>query len=150
MSHRRGFMGNCPASKTCQTASCPRRWLVAKRSYAMINKISHIWEAKGTLGRCPTVKIFLSFALGFIAINQPAILKAQDPLRGSTSAPSTAALATPATAPSPAPVSDEYLINPGDVLDVYFYDVPELSHTYTVGPSGAMIVPLLPKPVQAT
>ncbi len=41
------------------------------------------------------------------------------------------------------------MINPNDVLDVYVYDVPELSHTYTVSPSGVVTVPLLPTPVQA-
>jgi polysaccharide export outer membrane protein len=40
------------------------------------------------------------------------------------------------------------LINPGDVLDVYVYDVPELTHTYTVSPAGTIIVPLLPNPLQ--
>jgi polysaccharide export outer membrane protein len=107
----------------------------------MSNTISRIWEAKGTLGRCPTVKIFLMLMLGFIVIGQHSNLTAQDPLQGSKP--------TPATAPSPAAVPDEYLINPGDVLDVYVYDVPELSHSYAVNPSGAVIVPLLPKPVQA-
>jgi polysaccharide export outer membrane protein len=84
-----------------------------------------------------------------MVISQQAILKAQDPLQRPKSPPPAAALSTPATAPSPAPVTDEYLINPGDVLDVYVYDVPELSHSYAVNPSGVVIVPLLPKPVQA-
>jgi len=115
----------------------------------MSNRISRIPEARGTLGRCPSVKIFLSFALGFIVISQHAILKAQDPVQGLKSGPSAPALPTPPAAPSPAPLSDEYLINPNDVLDVDVYDVPELSHTYTVSPSGAVTVPLLPNPLQA-
>jgi polysaccharide biosynthesis/export protein len=45
--------------------------------------------------------------------------------------------------------SDQYLINPEDVLDIYVYDVPELSREYSVGPDGTVAVPLLPKPVSA-
>ena len=56
--------------------------------------------------------------------------------------------ATPGAATHPAPVS-EYLINPEDVLDVYVYDVPELSREYTVNAAGTITVPLLAKPVQA-
>jgi polysaccharide export outer membrane protein len=41
------------------------------------------------------------------------------------------------------------LICPNDILDVYIYDVPELSHAYTVSPSGLVTVLLLPTPVQA-
>jgi len=91
----------------------------------------------------------LSLALGFIVISQNVILKAQDPVQGSKSAPSAPALPTPPAAPSPAPLSDDYLINPNDVLDVYVYDVAELSRTYTVSPSGTVTVPLLPNPLQA-
>jgi polysaccharide export outer membrane protein len=115
----------------------------------MSNKISRIGEAKGTLGQRPTAKIFLSLMLGFIFISQHAILKAQDPAQGLKSESPAAVAPTPVIAPSAVPASDEYLINPGDVLDVYVYDVPELSHSYAVNPSGAVIVPLLPKPIQA-
>ena len=45
--------------------------------------------------------------------------------------------------------SDEYVISPEDVLDVYVYDVPELSREYVVNSAGTITVPLLPKPVQA-
>jgi len=45
--------------------------------------------------------------------------------------------------------SDEYVINPEDVLDVYVYDVPELSREYIVNSAGNVTVPLLPKPVPA-
>jgi len=116
----------------------------------MRNGISPIWEAKTMLGKRPTVRIFLSLALGFIIIHPHAILKAQDPELGSKSGPTTPALPTPPVAPSPPPLSDEYLISPDDVLDVYVYDVPELSHTYIVSSSGAVTVPLLPKPLQAS
>jgi len=45
--------------------------------------------------------------------------------------------------------SEEYLISPEDVLEVYIFDVPELSRDYMVNTQGQVIVPLLPKPVQA-
>ena len=114
----------------------------------MSNRISRIRQAQGTLGPCLTGRIFLTLVLGFIIV-QHAIVKAQDPGPGAKSAPYAPAPSTAPAPPSPAPLSDEYLINPDDVLDVYVYDVPELSHTYTVSPSGAVTVPLLPKPLQA-
>jgi polysaccharide export outer membrane protein len=48
-----------------------------------------------------------------------------------------------------AAVSDDYVIKPEDVLDVYVYDVPELSREYIVNSAGNVSVPLLPKPVPA-
>jgi polysaccharide biosynthesis/export protein len=44
---------------------------------------------------------------------------------------------------------DDYVINPEDLLDVYVYDVPELSREYMVNSAGNVTVPLLPKPVPA-
>jgi len=95
------------------------------------------------------MKVFLVFALGFLVISQQAILKGQEPAQGLSQGTAAPALQTPPAAPSATPTFDEYLINPGDVLDVYVYDVPELSHTYTVSPSGAITMPLLPTPVRA-
>jgi polysaccharide export outer membrane protein len=95
------------------------------------------------------VEIFLLLALGFIMINPQAILKAQDPVLGPKSNPSAPALTTPPGAPSAPPASDEYLLSPDDILDIYVYDVPELSHTYAVSPSGTVTVPLLPQPLPA-
>jgi len=37
----------------------------------------------------------------------------------------------------------EYLINPDDLLDLYIVDVPELSRTYRVRPTGQVTLPLL-------
>jgi polysaccharide biosynthesis/export protein len=115
----------------------------------MNKRIARIPQAIKTLGRRPTVRILLVFALGFIVISQHAILKAQDPVQGSKSVAPVTALPTPPAPSSRVDVSDVFLINLGDVLDVYVYGVPELSHTYTVNPSGTVIVPLLPKPLQA-
>lgn len=41
----------------------------------------------------------------------------------------------------------DYLINPDDLLDVYIVDVPELSRTYRISPTGQITLPLLPKPL---
>jgi polysaccharide export outer membrane protein len=81
--------------------------------------------------------------------------KAQGPAQGSTSGPSaSASTTTEASTTADASTlqsiaSDDYLINPEDVLDVHVYDVPELSHDYVVSAAGTVTVPLLPKPVQA-
>lgn len=114
----------------------------------MTIRISRIWRTQGTLGPCLAGKIFLLLALSFI-IGQHATLEAQDPGPEPRSGPPAPALPTPPSAPSPAPLSDGYSINPDDVLDIYVYDVPELSHSYTVSPSGAVTVPLLPESLQA-
>ncbi len=41
----------------------------------------------------------------------------------------------------------EYLINPDDLLDLYIVDVPELSRTYRVSPTGQVTLPLLSGPL---
>src|SRR6266567_1151535 len=41
----------------------------------------------------------------------------------------------------------EYLINPDDLLDLYIVDVPELSRTYRVSPTGQVTLPLLSHPL---
>ena len=51
--------------------------------------------------------------------------------------------------PTSSAVMGNDLIYPEDVLDVYVYDVPELSREYAVNGTGTITVPLLPKPVRA-
>src|ERR1019366_118234 len=63
---------------------------------------------------------------------------------------STSAQPVPPTGSSPASTPGVYSINPNDMLDIYVYDVPELSRTYMVSPSGVVSMPLLPKPIQAS
>jgi polysaccharide export outer membrane protein len=103
-------------------------------------------EEMRRLVRPQAVEIVLTFALGILVFSHQAILRAQNPAAESQASPS-----APAQPPlqSAVPASDQYSINPNDVIDVYVYDVPELSHTYTVSPSGLITVPLLPTPVQA-
>jgi polysaccharide biosynthesis/export protein len=43
----------------------------------------------------------------------------------------------------------EYVIDAGDVLDVYVVDVPQFSRDYRVGSDGAITIPLLSSPVTA-
>ncbi len=43
----------------------------------------------------------------------------------------------------------DYVVTPEDVLDVYIFEVPEISRTYRVSPSGFINLPLLPQPVAA-
>ena len=45
-------------------------------------------------------------------------------------------------------VQQEYFISPDDLLDLYIVDVPELSRTYRVSPTGQVTVPLLSHPLQ--
>ena len=113
----------------------------------MSNRTSRILEVIRSLVLRPKMKMVLTFTLGFIVISHQAILKAQDPAPESRPSPATPAQPVP---PSAAAVPDQYLINPNDVLDVYVYDVPELSHAYTVNPSGFIAVPLLSAPVQVS
>lgn len=102
-------------------------------------------EGDSTHGPCPALKIFLSLLLGFM-LHPVAPLKAQDPVQEAKLGGSAPAQPSP---PTSASFSEEYRIHPDDVLEIDVYDVPELSHSYTVSPSGVVTVPLLPEPVPA-
>jgi polysaccharide biosynthesis/export protein len=115
----------------------------------MSNRVFGMLEVTGSLGRHSKVNIILALALGFLLAGQQAALRAQDTAQGSRVVPVAPITANQPTAPSSVAPPDEYLINPGDELDIYVFDVPELSHTYTVSPSGVVSVPLLPQPIQA-
>jgi polysaccharide export outer membrane protein len=73
-------------------------------------------------------------------------VEAQTPAQGSNSH---TAVSSTSAAPNLPEITSEYQINPEDVLDLYVFDVPELSREYTVSSTGNVTVPLLPKPVQA-
>ncbi len=107
---------------------------------------SRILKVMGPLVQPQAAKILLTSALGIVVFSHQTILRAQNPAAESQPGPSAQAQPPPQSA---VPPSDQYSINPNDVIDVYVYDVPELSHTYTVGPSGLITVPLLSTPVQA-
>jgi len=93
--------------------------------------------------------IVLAFAIVFVASAQG--LQVQDPTQAETTTHASAAQASSPLAASTLPpaTSDEYVISPEDILDVYIYDVPELSRDYLVNALGNITVPLLPEPVHA-
>ncbi|MGA3323477.1 MAG: polysaccharide biosynthesis/export family protein [Terriglobia bacterium] len=45
--------------------------------------------------------------------------------------------------------SNEYVVSPEDLLDVYVLDVPEVTRTYRVSSNGFLTLPLLPEPIPA-
>ena len=88
----------------------------------------------------------LSLLIGFSF----AMAHAQPQAPAGSLKPSLSAESTAATTPGvQSSGSREYLISPEDVLDVYIYDVPELSRDYVVNTAGTVTVPLLPNPIQA-
>jgi polysaccharide biosynthesis/export protein len=117
-------------------------------------------HARVAAALCPICAILLAFVALFTVVD-PGDVQAQataEVSRPNLKAPvSTApAASTSPSATSDIPASsiqtfgsDEYVINPEDVLDVYVYDVPELSREYTVNSAGNVTVPLLPKQVPA-
>ena len=111
-------------------------------------KPSRVSNPSGAYERPGIAKRLLAFAAGFLIISCPPMFRAQTAPAGTKSAPSASEL-QPATVTPMAPQPDEYQISPRDVLDIYVYDVPELSRTYEVSPSGAVTMPLLDQPVQA-
>ena len=114
----------------------------------MTIRISPISNMKATVRQHGIIRIVLVFALA-LAVVGSCTLEAQDSAQGSTANAPTPAATTAATATLPGSGSDEYLIEPEDVFDLYVYDVPELSRDYLVNSTGSVTVPLLPKPVQA-
>jgi polysaccharide biosynthesis/export protein len=109
-------------------------------------RVSAITKVKKTVGQPLVTQIALAFAL-VLAVAGLRPLEAQGPAQNSTSSSSTPPSTTAKTLP--AVVSGGYLIEPEDILDLYVYDVPELSRDYLVSSAGSVTVPLLPKPVQA-
>ena len=116
---------------------CPAGVAMTRREIVIQTTISQTWRGARGVARGSAATILLACVLGFTVNRQGAVLSAQE-----------TPLAQPSLSAAP-PATDQYLINPNDVLDVYFYDVPELTHTYTVSPSGVIAVPLLTQPVQA-
>jgi polysaccharide biosynthesis/export protein len=114
-----------------------------------MSKISHPNLAAATADRCLVARPLLALALGLALLGQNAVLRAQDAAKGTGVVPSNPATAAPSAPIAPVPSADVYLINPNDVLDVLVYDVPELSHSYTVTPSGMVNMPLLSDPLPA-
>jgi polysaccharide export outer membrane protein len=113
----------------------------------MSNRNFQVSAGRGTLAR--VTKMLLVGVLATRAIGGCAVLKAQDAAGAAPPAPAASLTPMPSAGSSSVPASDNYLLCPDDVLDVFVYDVPELSHTYNVSSSGVVSVPLLPAPIQA-
>src|ERR1700730_8746417 len=43
----------------------------------------------------------------------------------------------------------DYVISSDDLLEIYVFDVPDLTRQYRVGPNGTIQLPLLPEPIAA-
>jgi polysaccharide export outer membrane protein len=72
------------------------------------------------------------------------------PVSTTTATPTAQPVASDAAAAkAQSAVFGDYVINPEDVLELYVYDIPELSRDYTVSSAGTVAVPLLPEPIQA-
>ena len=125
---------------------CP---LIRKRTDAMSIRISPITaDAKPHAGR-PVAAVLLAFALSLNLGSAVAGLRAQEPPQGSKQDLPAPASTTPTATVLPGAPSDEYRINPEDVLDVYIFDSPDISHEYTVNTAGTITIPLLTEPVKA-
>jgi polysaccharide export outer membrane protein len=108
----------------------------------MYRRVSRVFGPRRASEHRWAVGLWAALTAAVAAGAGAASLKAQTPARGPSVEPS-------AAAPLPPSRAIEYLINPEDTLDIYVYDVPELSREYTVGPDGNVTVPLLPKGVAA-
>jgi polysaccharide biosynthesis/export protein len=108
-----------------------------------------------------SIMVLLAITMG-LSLGGANRLQAQEsataPPKSGVPAPVSTTIATPTAQPvasdsAAAKVqsasSDDYVIKPEDVLDMYVYDVPELSREYIVSSAGNVTVPLLPQPVPA-
>jgi polysaccharide export outer membrane protein len=118
----------------------------------MSNRISAI-PATGAARPRANVAALVAIAIA-LTLGGVHYLRAQeiaaDPAKASLPAPAPKPVASDIdSSNTQASGSDEYVINPEDLLEVYVYDVPELSREYIVNSAGNVTVPLLPKPVPA-
>ena len=108
-----------------------------------------------------SIMVLLAIAMG-LGLGGANRLQAQESPNPQSKSDVPAPVATTTVTPTAQPVasdlaaakaqsasSDDYVIKPEDVLEVYVYDVPELSREYIVNSAGNVTVPLLPKPVPA-
>ncbi len=113
-----------------------RIFLIAKSRDYMQNHRSSTFQIRWSTPRSFVTLLALSLASFLAGQTNPV---AQGP-------------ASVAQAPPPAQAgsaSQDYMILPDDLLDVYILDVPELSRTYRVSMSGQVTFPLISKPLSA-
>jgi polysaccharide biosynthesis/export protein len=98
-------------------------------------------KAKRKTRQFSIINLLLAFVVG-LSTASVSQLSAQDPVQSPTSA-------SPTPLPLPSTEKTGSLINVEDELEVYVFDVPELSRVYTVSSAGMITVPLLPNPIHA-
>ena len=109
-------------------------------------RISTIPDVKPTIRPSRIIRfVLLMLAVGITLANGRRA-EAQTPAQGASSTTGVSSAPAARTLPD---ITSDYRINPEDVLDLYVYDVPELSREYIVSSTGNVTVPLLPKPVPA-
>jgi polysaccharide biosynthesis/export protein len=94
----------------------------------------------------PTVG--LALLLTVVVLSAPAIARSQE--LSPSAAPNLSSSSTPAK-PVDANAADQpdYVISQDDLLDIYVFDVPDLSRQYRVSPNGTIQLPLLPDSIPA-
>ncbi len=112
----------------------------------MSMQISLTNRARKVPGFGPAQIIVLAVAMG-ISGGLPATVEAQNASPSANQSFSQSTVQMPGTV-AIAPTGNT-LIFPEDVLNLYVFDVPELSRDYAVSASGTITVPLLSKPVRA-
>jgi polysaccharide biosynthesis/export protein len=86
----------------------------------------------------------------FVLIYLPGAALTQDPPAAEPSVPLPSVKESPyAQPPPPASNTPDYVVCPGDVLEIYVFEVPEISRSYRVSPDGFITLPLLPEPIAA-
>jgi polysaccharide export outer membrane protein len=85
-------------------------------------------------------------------IAQVAVAQQSRPPAASTESPAKVTLGVPSkntTLSTNSTAEDQYRIGPGDILDIRFYNRPQLSGTLRVGMSGKIQMPLIENEIQA-
>lgn len=102
-------------------------------------------QSAPALKRCGVARLTLFVSILTLLINFDGTgrLRAQQLLDSSSPLRSRTDTGNPPLAPA------DYVISPDDLLDISVFDVPEMSRTYRVHPSGVIELPLLHEPIAA-
>lgn len=111
-----------------------------------MNKRTMVFLRDGRL-KAASVAAFLSLSLVLSSFTKP--MFGQTPISAPKEQISSVARAPQSVGPEGGSGSLEYVIDAGDVLNVYVLDVPQLSRDYRVSPDGTIVIPLLSSPITA-